>query len=67
MNDSRDEFGSLRDRHENIGDGKVDKNVFKLILNHPKLKHLPFLLEVPGFDDSGPDKRNVEILKQMVT
>ncbi len=66
INDSRDEFGSLRDRHENIGGGKVGKDVFKLVLNHPKLKHLPFLLEVPGFDDQGPDKKNVEILKSLI-
>ncbi len=66
INDSRDEFGSLRDRHDNIGEGKVAKDVFKLIVNHPKLKHLPFLLEVPGFDDSGPDKKNVEILKSLI-
>ena len=67
INDSRDEFGSLRDRHDNIGEGKVGKDVFKLILNHPKLRHLPFLLEVPGFDDTGPDKKNLDILKGMVT
>ena len=66
VNDSRDEFGSLRDRHDNIGEGKVAKDVFKLILNHPKLKALPFLLEVPGFDDTGPDKKNVDILKSLV-
>jgi hypothetical protein len=24
---------------------------------------VPFLLEVPGFEGEGPDKRNVEILK----
>lgn len=65
-NDSRDEFGSLRDRHENIGEGKVGKEVFKLLLNHPKLKALPFILEVPGFADTGPDKKNVDILKGMV-
>lgn len=65
INDSRDEFGSLRDRHDNIGEGKIPKEVFKLVLNHSKLKHLPFLLEVPGFDDQGPDKKNLEILKSL--
>ena len=65
-NDSRDEFGSLRDRHDNIGQGKVGKDTFKLLLNHPRTKHLPFILEVPGFDDTGPDKKNVDILKGMV-
>ncbi len=66
INDSRDEFGSLRDRHDNIGEGKIPKAVFKLVLNHPRLKHLPFLLEVPGFDDQGPDKKNMDILKSFV-
>lgn len=65
-NDSRDEFGSLRDRHDNIGEGKVGKEVFRLLLNHPKTKHLPFILEVPGFDDQGPDKKNMDILKELV-
>ncbi len=65
INDSRDEFGSLRDRHDNIGEGKVPQSVFKLVLNHPKLKHLPFLLEVPGFDNQGPDKKNMDILKAL--
>jgi len=67
INDSRDEFGSLRDRHDNIGEGKIPKEVFTLVLNHPKLRHLPFLLEVPGFDNNGPDKKNLDILKEIVT
>ncbi len=66
VNDSRDDFGSLRDRHDNIGEGKVGKEVFKLLLNHPKTKHLPFILEVPGFDDNGPDRKNLDILKAML-
>lgn len=65
INDSKDLFGSLRDRHENIGEGKVGKDVFKLLLNHPKLRDLPFIIETPGFDDQGPDKRNLEIVKSL--
>lgn len=65
INDSRDEFGSLRDRHENIGEGKIPKEVFSLILNHPKLKKVPFITEVPGFDGNGPDKKNINILKSL--
>lgn len=66
MNDSRDPFGSLRDRHENIGKGMVGIDVFKNILNHPKLKHLAFILEVPGENKEGPNKENVDILKSLV-
>jgi len=66
INDSRDPFGSLRDRHQNIGEGEVGKEVFRGLLNHPKTKHLPFIIETPGFDDNGPDKANLDILKGMV-
>lgn len=65
INDSRDPFGSLRDRHDNIGEGAVGKEIFRLILNHPKLTHLPFIIETPGFDDQGPDKKNLDILRAM--
>lgn len=66
INDSKDEFGSLRDRHENIGIGKVGLDTFKLLLNHPRLKNLPFIIETPGFDGTGPDKKNLDILKSLV-
>jgi apurinic endonuclease APN1 len=66
LNDSRDEFGSLRDRHENIGEGKVGIQVFKNLLNNPRTKQLPFIIETPGFDDKGPDKENLDILKGFI-
>ncbi len=64
-NDSRDPFNSGRDRHENIGKGTVPLNTFKLLLNHPKTRNLPFIIETPGFDDKGPDKKNLDILKSL--
>lgn len=66
LNDSKDPFGSYRDRHENIGKGEVGKEVFINILTHPKTKHLPGIIEVPGFDDMGPDKKNLDILKSLI-
>lgn len=66
MNDSRDPFGSLRDRHENIGEGQVGTEVFKNLLNHSKTRHLSFIIETPGFDDKGPDKKNLDILKNLI-
>lgn len=66
INDSKDEFGSLRDRHENIGIGKVGLDTFKLLLNHPQFKNLPFIIETPGFDGTGPDKKNLDVLKSLV-
>lgn len=66
LNDSKDPFGSRRDRHENIGKGNVGTEVFRLLLNHPQTKHFPFIIETPGFDDKGPDKENLDILKSML-
>jgi len=66
VNDSRDEFGCGRDRHENLGKGKLGLEGLKKYVNHPKLKHLPMIIETPGFGGLGPDKRNLEILKSLV-
>ncbi len=47
LNDTNEELGSLRDRHFAIGKGKIGEKGFSLILNHPKLRNLPFILETP--------------------
>jgi deoxyribonuclease-4 len=66
LNDSRDDFGSLRDRHENIGYGKVGLKVFSNFLNDERTKNLPFILEVPGINNKGPDKENIDIVKNLI-
>lgn len=66
FNDSKDPFDSGRDRHENIGKGSIPIDEFRLIMNHPKLNSLAFIIEVPGFDNEGPDKKNLDILKSLV-
>lgn len=66
VNDSKDPFGSLRDRHENIGKGMVGIDTFRSLLNHPKLNDMSFIIETPGFDDKGPDKQNLDILKGLI-
>lgn len=66
LNDSRDPFDSSRDRHENIGEGTLGLEPFTLLLNHPYMKDLPFIIETPGFDDKGPDKQNIDILKTLI-
>lgn len=66
MNDSRDPLGSYRDRHENIGQGTVGIEVFKQILTNSKTKSLPGIIEVPGIKGEGPDKENLDVLKQLI-
>jgi deoxyribonuclease-4 len=62
-NDSKSPLGGGLDRHENIGDGHIGRDGFANILSHPAFADVPFLLEVPGYDDHGPDKPNVDTLK----
>jgi deoxyribonuclease-4 len=64
-NDSKIALGGGVDRHENIGDGHIGGAGFENLLSHPALAEIPFLLEVPGIEDKGPDKENVEVLKSM--
>ncbi|WP_294359366.1 deoxyribonuclease IV [uncultured Clostridium sp.] len=48
LNDSKNPFSSHKDRHEKIGDGFIGVNAIEKIINHPKLRHLPFFLETPN-------------------
>ena len=66
VNDSRDEFASGHDRHANLGEGSLGLNLIRLYVNQPKLNHLPLIIETPGFDGQGPDKKNLDILKSLV-
>lgn len=47
LNDAKDKLGSHRDRHEHIGKGKIGQEGMRRIINHPRLKNLPFILETP--------------------
>ena len=47
INDSKNEISSHKDRHENIGYGKVGfENILKVIYNE-KLENIPMILETP--------------------
>ena len=48
LNDSKNAMGSHNDRHETIGNGQIGIDAFSRIINHPKLKNLPFFLETPN-------------------
>ncbi len=66
VNDARDPFDGGRDRHANIGEGEIGREEFKVFLTDPQFAKFPLILEVPGFDDNGPDARNIEIVKELI-
>jgi deoxyribonuclease-4 len=63
-NDSKGARGSKLDRHMNIGEGQIGTEGFRGLVNHPKLKKIPFILETP-VDEPGDDRRNVDALKNL--
>ena len=65
FNDSKGGLGSRRDRHDNIGEGAIGRVGFRAIFSHPALRRLPGFIETPGFARTGPDRRNVGLLKRL--
>lgn len=48
LNDSKNPFSSRKDRHEKIGEGAIGLKALADIINHPRLRRLPFFLETPN-------------------
>lgn len=47
-NDSMDVCGALKDRHENLGEGKIGVKPFEELIAHPAVANAPLILETPG-------------------
>lgn len=62
LNDSKNVFKSHKDRHEKIGQGYIGKEAIFRIINHPKLRSLPFILETPN--DLSGYAEEIRMLKQ---
>ena len=66
LNDSKHELGSRRDRHEHIGRGHVGLEAFRLLLNDPRFRGRPMVLETPKGEDLAEDRVNLGVLRGMV-
>ena len=51
FNDSKNDRGSHKDRHEKLGQGFLGMETMKRIALHPLLQGLPFILETPNEDE----------------
>ncbi len=65
MNDSKTEFESKKDRHENIGKGFIGEEGFAAILNHKAIKNIDIVLETPKKTPE-EDIVNIETLKRLM-
>jgi len=48
LNDSKNPFASHKDRHELLGQGSLGLDLFRSIVNHPRLQGRPMILETPN-------------------
>ncbi len=63
INDSKNILGSHKDRHENIGKGTIGLDTLLEVINNPKLKDVPKILETPYIDGHAPYKEEIELIK----
>jgi len=65
LNDSAAPWGSNRDRHADIGDGYIGLEGFRRIVNHPKFKSLPGIIETPGNKEKS-EIDDIKVLKSLL-
>ncbi|GLW63052.1 putative endonuclease 4 [Actinomadura rubrobrunea] len=63
-NDSKDACGSAKDRHENIGAGRIGEAPFAELFRHPAVAGVPFIIETPGRAPE-PHRKDIETLKRL--
>ena len=61
VNDSKNERGAHKDRHENIGYGYIGFDTLNTIVHHPQLKDVPKILETPYIDGKAPYREEIEM------
>ena len=65
LNDSMNVLAAHKDRHAQIGKGKIGLEALVRVINHPKLRNLPFYLETPC--DLDGYRREIALLKGNAT
>ena len=63
LNDSKNPLASHKDRHELLGQGSLGLQAIARVINHPRLRHLPFFLETPN--DLAGYGREIALLKTL--
>jgi deoxyribonuclease IV len=63
-NDSKDECGSTRDRHETIGAGRIGRAAFAELMTHPAVAGIPVIVETPTVGHEG-HAADIALLKSL--
>lgn len=59
INDSKNDLGASKDRHENIGFGYIGFKALNYIVNHPDFMNVPKILETPYITETDDSKEKV--------
>lgn len=65
LNDSLRELGSRVDRHAHIGKGKIGLEGFRALVNDPRFRDRPMVLETPKGKEMREDLRNLRVLRSL--
>lgn len=66
LNDSAVDLGTNKDRHANLGEGKLGLGTIKKILHDKRVKNIPFIMETPGLKSSETTQKEVDTLKALI-
>ncbi len=64
INDSKNVRGAKKDRHANLGEGKIGFEALSKAVHHEKLSHVIKILETPWIDDHAPYAIEIELLRK---
>lgn len=66
LNDSKNQPGARKDRHANLGYGELGFDFLHRVASHPRLIHIPKILETPYVNDLPPYKEEIDMLRKGV-
>jgi len=66
LNDSKKPLGSRVDRHQHIGEGEIGLDAFAFVLNDPRFRRIPKVIETPKPVEHESDRRNLATLRSLL-
>jgi deoxyribonuclease-4 len=66
VNDSKTALGSRVDRHEHIGKGRIGLDAFRFIMQQPRFRKIPKVLETPKGKEMKEDVENMALLRSLM-
>lgn len=66
LNDSKKEFGSRVDRHDNLGKGLIGMELCETLMNDPRFDNIPIILETPDESLWAEEIRMLRVLEKPI-